>query len=91
MSVGSLFDGGRRHSPPATAGAVGLSDDGSNRVTGREKTFECRNGEGGCAKEDRLHHFPDRRSFPIFLSIFSRVNPRRWSSNRVPSRWSISC
>ncbi len=86
MRFGRLFDGRRRYAASSTSRAVGLCDDRDDAVDGREQTFESRNGEFRCSEEDGLYHFPDRRSFLIFRRIASRLNPRRWSRNREPSR-----
>ena len=86
MRFGRLFDGRRRYAASSTSRSVGLCDDRDHGVDGREQTFESWNGEFGCSEEDGLYHFPDRRSFLIFRRIASRLNPRRWSRNREPSR-----
>ena len=82
----------------APAGGTGrLAVDRRDRVAGRVQRLQSGNREIRAAHEGEAHGRSQRPSrfcrcsFASRRRIMFRFSAERWSTNRTPSRWSISC
>src|SRR5690606_9572555 len=84
---------GRLQLHAAAGGPVRLAQHERHRETGGQQALPRDTGELGRAREEQAHadYASSRRALSILVLMRLRLRGDRYSTNRLPSKWSISC
>src|SRR5450830_143091 len=91
MVHGILFDARRLQLQAALGGSIRLRQYQRDFMTGSVQLFQRDAGKLGRTRKNELHSRSSRCALSIFLLIRLRLSGDRYSTNTLPSRWSISC